>query len=104
VLQIKQAEKDDEAFSITGTEPRIGFDPRGVVLDSGRYAGAPYIEFTVQGKRLRIYHNHGKVRIGLGSGRTFYTVNSIEKREIEIKLSLEKKEKEVRYVLTRIPV
>ena len=91
MLQIKQAEKDDEAFSITGTEPKIGFDPRGIVLDNGRYAGTPYIEFTVQGKRLRVYHNHGKVRMGLGSGRTFYTVNSIEIRENEIKLSLEKK-------------
>lgn len=35
---------------------------RNIVIEEGKYAGAPYVQFTLSGKTLCIYHNHGKTR------------------------------------------
>ncbi|GBC71647.1 hypothetical protein HRbin02_01432 [Candidatus Calditenuaceae archaeon HR02] len=84
--------------------PVIGFDPRGVEITEGRYAGAPYVQFTLGDKTLRIYHNHGKTRVALGSGRNYYTVKSMEITDTHIKTVIQKKEEKVRNVSSQIPL
>ena len=82
--------------------PVVGFDPRGVEITEGRYAGAPYVQFTLGDKTLRIYFNHGKTRIALGSGRNYYTVKSMQLLDTQLKTVIQKKGKEIRLVSSNI--
>ncbi|MEM4282791.1 MAG: hypothetical protein QXN89_03930 [Candidatus Woesearchaeota archaeon] len=87
---------------IIAEDPVVGFDPRGVEVEEGKYAGAPYVQFTLAGKTLRVYHNHGKTRIAIASGRNFYTVKRIEINESSLRLYYQKKEDRIRLVSTLI--
>ncbi|MEM2910806.1 MAG: hypothetical protein QXO01_07070 [Nitrososphaerota archaeon] len=100
-LVIRQVSSEGEfTKELTVQNPIVGFDPRGVEMKEGRYAGAPYMQFTIAGKTLRLYHNHGKTRLAIASGRNFYTIKRIEIDESNLHLYYQKKEKSARIIST----
>ncbi|MEM3080969.1 MAG: hypothetical protein QXH35_04650 [Nitrososphaerota archaeon] len=102
-LVIRQVSSEGEfTKELTVQNPIVGFDPRGVEMKEGRYAGAPYMQFTIAGKTLRLYHNHGKTRLAIASGRNFYTIKRIEINEPRLTLYYQKKEERTRLISTVI--
>ncbi|MEM4383899.1 MAG: hypothetical protein QXU44_07585, partial [Candidatus Caldarchaeum sp.] len=102
-LVIRQVSSEGEfTKELTVRNPIVGFDPRGVEINEGRYAGAPYMQFTIAGKTLRLYHNHGKTRLAIASGRNFYTIKRIEINEPRLTLYYQKKEERTRLISTVI--
>ncbi|MEM2587157.1 MAG: hypothetical protein QXV23_02545, partial [Candidatus Bathyarchaeia archaeon] len=102
-LIIRQVSSAGEfSKELTVQNPIVGFDPRGVEINEGRYAGAPYMQFTIAGKTLRVYHNHGKTRFAIASGRNFYTIKRIEINEPRLTLYYQKKEDRTRIISTVI--
>ncbi|MEM3013942.1 MAG: hypothetical protein QXI71_04855 [Candidatus Bathyarchaeia archaeon] len=102
-LIIRQVSSEGEfTKELTVQNPIVGFDPRGVEMKEGRYAGAPYMQFTIAGKTLRLYHNHGKTRLAIASGRNFYTIKRIEINEPRLTLYYQKKEERTRLISTVI--
>ncbi|MEM0482366.1 MAG: hypothetical protein QXM16_05725 [Nitrososphaerota archaeon] len=102
-LFVKQLSSEGEfSKELVAENPIVGYDPRGVEMGEGRYAGAPYVQFTIAGKTFRIYYNHGKTRFAIGSGRNFYTIKRIEIDESNLNLYYQKKEKKARIISTVI--
>lgn len=102
-LFVKQLSSEGEfSKELVAENPVVGYDPRGVEIREGRYAGSPYVQFTIADKTFRIYYNHGKTRFAIASGRNFYTIKRIEIDESSLNFYYQKKEKRARIISTMI--
>lgn len=102
-LIVKQFSSEGKVSKeLIAENPIVGYDPRGVEMVDGRYAGTPYVQFGIAGKTFRIYHNHGKTRFVIASGRNFYTIKHVEISSTQLKLHYLKKEGKLKVVTKTI--